>query len=342
MAIELSSLPFTNSADIVPSSGTEEIINTGIANTLAGNDSITGTGDSRGIFNESNGTINTDTGNDKITGKSGSYGIYNAGTIETGVGEDIITGTGRTGIFTQGFYGAIGTINTDNGDDTIIGNGSDYGIYNTSTINTGKGSDMIAGNGGSFGIFNDGTIVTDTGNDTITGIGTGNGIAYGTINTGNGNDTIIGTSTVDQGPYTQGGIVNVNINTGSGNDTIIGKNNSTAAAPGISNNDSIIDTGAGNDIVDALTGGFAGSGIILLKDGNDTIKGFGSGRFDGGSGKDTLELTTGNYTVGISEATVSFTRDGITMNTSEFEQLIAGSTTYNFTSLTNGQTITIV
>jgi hypothetical protein len=43
MAIELSNLTFTDQADIVPPSGVEEILNTGIANTLAGNDTITGT-----------------------------------------------------------------------------------------------------------------------------------------------------------------------------------------------------------------------------------------------------------------------------------------------------------
>jgi hypothetical protein len=36
MAIELSNLTFTNQDDIVPSSGVEEILNTDIANTLAG------------------------------------------------------------------------------------------------------------------------------------------------------------------------------------------------------------------------------------------------------------------------------------------------------------------
>ncbi len=43
MAIELSSLTFTEQDDIVPASGVEEaLINTGIANTLAGNDRLTG------------------------------------------------------------------------------------------------------------------------------------------------------------------------------------------------------------------------------------------------------------------------------------------------------------
>ena len=44
MAIELSNLTFTDQADVVPVSGVEEISNTGMANTLAGNDRITSTG----------------------------------------------------------------------------------------------------------------------------------------------------------------------------------------------------------------------------------------------------------------------------------------------------------
>jgi hypothetical protein len=42
MAIELSNLTFTEQDDVVPASGVEEIFNNGIANTLAGNDIITG------------------------------------------------------------------------------------------------------------------------------------------------------------------------------------------------------------------------------------------------------------------------------------------------------------
>jgi hypothetical protein len=66
MAIELSSVMFTDQDDIVPQSGVEEILNTGIANTLAGNDRITGTGNDYGFENV--GTLNTDDGNDTITG----------------------------------------------------------------------------------------------------------------------------------------------------------------------------------------------------------------------------------------------------------------------------------
>jgi hypothetical protein len=113
MAIELSNLTFTEQDDIVPVSGIEEILNTGIANTLAGNDRITGdvpnstSNSTNGVYNS--GTLNTDDGNDIITGIGSLYdnstqypqagiGIYNTiGTIETGNGNDIITGIGLIG-----------------------------------------------------------------------------------------------------------------------------------------------------------------------------------------------------------------------------------------------------
>jgi hypothetical protein len=99
MAIELSDITFTNQADIVPASGVDEILNTGIANTLAGDDLITGTGGTYSIYNS--GTLSTADGNDVITGVRTSpeentifsYGIYNeSGIIDTGDGNDIIAG----------------------------------------------------------------------------------------------------------------------------------------------------------------------------------------------------------------------------------------------------------
>jgi hypothetical protein len=80
---------------------------------------------------------------------------------------------------------------------------------------------------------------------------------------------------------------------------------------------------------------------VFLENGKDYLKGFGTGNFNGGKNQDTLELTSGSYTVGISGATVSFTNSGVIMYTSDFEKLIAGSTTYDFTSLTDGQAIVV-
>jgi hypothetical protein len=103
MPIELSNLTFTEQDDIVPSSGVEPILNTGVANTLAGNDSITG------VTNSTSNSTN---------------GVYNSGTLNTDDGNDIITGIGypndnsepypQTGV---GIYNTIGTIETGNGND---------------------------------------------------------------------------------------------------------------------------------------------------------------------------------------------------------------------------------
>jgi hypothetical protein len=122
------------------------------------------------------------------------------------------------------------------------------------------------------------------------------------------------------------------INTGDGMDIITSSN-------GIEN-DGTINTGNGADFIIA-NGGFKGMGSVFLGNGKDYLNGFGTGKFNGGNNQDTLELTSGSYTVGISGTTVSFTNSGVIMQTSEFEKLIAGSTTYDFTSLTDGQTIVV-
>jgi hypothetical protein len=140
MAIELSDITFTEQDDIVPASGVEEIFNTGIVNTLAGNDIITGTGGNNfgaGIHNEL-GFINTSYGNDKITGIYNQrqnfffgYAIDNRqATINTGDGDDIIRGTvisegyginNNGGLFNQGGTNVGSTINTDDGNNIITG-----------------------------------------------------------------------------------------------------------------------------------------------------------------------------------------------------------------------------
>jgi len=298
MAIELSNLTFTNRADVVPASGVEQILNTGIANTLAGSDIITG--------------ISTGANLNNNVGINNYYGV-----IDTGAGNDTITGiaTGGWGYGIQN-YSTNATIDTGAGKDTITATGFTYGIYNIdATINTGAGEDIIIATGGDSGITNGGTIDTGDGSDTITGIGGGDGRNYGIANT-----------------------VGAIIDTGNGNDIITGTGGGGIEYDAAIQNDGIIDTGNGEDSIIAY-GGFSGMGRVFLGNGQDYLKGFGSGTFNGGSGKDTLELTSGIYTVGISPAGVNFAKDGIIMNTSEFEQLIAGDTTYNFSNLTNGQTI---
>jgi hypothetical protein len=114
MTIELSSLTFTNKADIIPQSGTEQIINNGIANTLDGSDIITGTGNGVvrfGFLNSSIGMIDTGAGNDTLTGTN----IF--------TDTNTVTGTG-------GFRNEGGIINTGDGRDTIAGiGGSADGVF---------------------------------------------------------------------------------------------------------------------------------------------------------------------------------------------------------------------
>jgi hypothetical protein len=94
------------------------------------------------------------------------------------------------------------------------------------------------------------------------------------------------------------------INTGDGKDIITSSN-------GIEN-DGTINTGNGADFIIA-NGGFSGMGSVFLGNGKDYLKGFGTGNFNGGNNEDTLELTSGSYTVGISGTTVSFTNSGVIM-----------------------------
>jgi hypothetical protein len=461
MAIELSNLRFTEQDDIVPASGVEEIVNTGIANTLAGNDTINGRGGKYSILNI--GTLNTDDGNDIITAirsiedeefqndlgagirnEGGTidtsdgddtitgvhnfnqrknsfdgYGIDNErGIIDTGNGDDLITGLNQA-VGGVGINSLSGIINTGDGNDRIIatarvgissvetafntGNGDDrieatsntefgIGILNQSGfIDTGAGNDLIAGRG-FVGIANTigSTIDTGDGNDMISSLSDQAGIEnYGTINTGNGQDFIIsrggnlmnwggvflgdgndsltaydaytadiptralenfnfiGTGDGNDIITSTGVIYNEGvINTGDGNDSIIvdGGVDGTGTGYGIYNNGGSINTGNGNDSIIANEGfesGSNSSGSVFLGEGEDYIKGFGSGDFYGGNGNDTLELTPGTYDVGIWDTSVTFTKGNQLMITSEFEKLRAGSTTYDFTTLTNGQTIIV-
>jgi hypothetical protein len=453
MAIELSNLTFTDQDDIVPSSGMEQIVNTGVANTLAGNDRITGdtTSTYKTLTGFSNsGTLNTDDGNDTITGIGYAefpwlgLGFYNIGIIETGNGNDRITGSSKR----AGIQSLSGTINTGNDNDTIMGiadpyvdmSGTGMSISNStldtgkgddvitgsttsgrglenlqSTFNTGDGNDTIIGNSpqGGRGIINGGSMDTGNGNDIITGNGAvdgdrifaGSGIEnYGTINTGNGADSIIaqvendhplplpddvivginngGTINTGEGADSisveedftnRGGVFlgdgndlinsdfleNFNaIEAGDGNDSIIGSiynegvintgnGNDSITGYGIYNNGGAINMGNGNDSIIASQGfesGSNSSGAWFLGEGDDYIKGYGSGDFYGGNGNDTLELTPGTYTVGIwgegGESPI-FTKGNQLMITSEFEKLKAGNTLYDFTSLTAGQIITV-
>ena len=345
-------------------------------NTGDGNDTIEGRGyygiSNKGLINTGNGkdiiiagktifddfisienffTIDTGDDDDIITGNNS---IYNEGVINTGNGDDSIIAR-----FSFPAYNAtlrnLNAIETGEGNDIITSNTSGGVIYNQNgepigtykaisndgTINTGNGQDSII----SVGNFtNRGNVFLGDDNDSLTAsiiaeVGLPNRALenFNAIETGDGNDTITSTGVI----YNEG-----IINTGNGDDSIIvdGGVNGTGAGYGIYNNGGNINTGNGNDSIIANEGFESGpnsSGSVFLGEGEDYIKGFGSGDFYGGNGNDILELTPGSYTVGRWGATVTFSKGSSLMLASEFEKLRAGSTTYDFTSLTAGQIITV-
>jgi len=348
-------------------------------NTGDGNDTIDGEGFD-GIYNK--GPINTGNGKDIIIASGGirdeNYGLENFSTIYTGDDDDIInveyrikndgyidTGDGDDSItasYSDPFYRPypvalinLNTIETGEGNDIITSTGVFYdqdgaaidarkAIFNDGTINTGNGQDSII----SMGNFtNRGGVFLGEGNDSLTAsiiaqVGLPNRAIenFNAIETGDGDDIITSTGVI----YNEGVI-----NTGDGHDSIIvnGGVDGTGTGYGIYNNGGSINTGNGNDSIIASDGFKSGeniSGAWFLGEGNDYIKGFGSGDFYGGNGNDTLELTPGTYTVGIwgegGESPI-FTKGNQLMITSEFEKLKAGSTIYDFTSLTAGQIIIV-
>jgi hypothetical protein len=294
--------------------------------------------------------IETGDGNDTITSNKL---IYNAGFIDTGNGEDSIIIVGNTSVFLDninyqyGIDNSYGTINTGNGNDSIIAEGgfdgySGSSIFNQNIINTGNGEDAIIISLGSF--LNYGGVFLGDGNDSIIANAYLSNRAlenFKTIETGDGDDIITSTGVI----YNNGVI-----ETGNGDDSIIvdgGIDDLTGTSYGIYNNGGAINMGDGNDSIIANQGFESAensSGAWFLGEGDDYIKGYGSGDFYGGNGNDTLELMPGTYTVGIwgegGESPI-FTKGNQLMITSEFEKLKAGSTIYDFTSLTAGQIIIV-
>jgi len=372
MAIELPSENFTDQGDIVPMSGVDSVWNYGATYTLGGNDLITGTysyydPDIGFIgFLNANGAIDTGIGSDMIVGSgpilddnwygynmyniSGPYGIYNGGAIETSDGEDVL-------VSYEDFYNS-GTVSLGNGNDQLFavlsletaaaenrsalknngtieaGDGNDYlssigTFYNPGMVSLGDGNDtLVATNiaeGANFNqvLLNNGNIESGNGDDFL--ISYGGFYNSGTVSLGNGNDSI-----KTQGYYgnnTAGLGNSQTIETGEGDDIILSTGNLY--------NQGVINTGNGKDSLSAY-GNFEGSsGYVFLGNGEDYLSGFGSGYYEGGNDQDTMALTSGSYTIGISGGVVSFIKNGYTMATSGFEKLIANGQTYDFISLTD-------
>jgi hypothetical protein len=162
--------------------------------------------------------------------------------------------------------------------------------------------------------------------------------------TGDSNDIIAGIATAENGF----GISNTRtytIDIGTSNDIIIGTGNYYGII-----NYGIINIGNGNDSIitnGRLNVGNDRSGSVFSGNGRDYIEVFGNNSFNGGNDQDTPKLTPGSYITDISETAVEFSQPSsdpygngmVIMKTSEFEKFIAGNTTYDSSSLTNGQTI---
>jgi hypothetical protein len=201
----------------------------------------------------------------------------------------------------------LSTITFSDQDDFVPVSGVEQ-IFNTGIANTLAGNDILIGTGSTYGLVN-----------------------YGTLNTGDGMDIIIGTS--GNGYIGINNASGASIQTGDGNDTII--------STGVIYNGGSINTGNGNDSIIANQG-FNGLGSVSLGDGDDYIKSFGAGNFYGGSGNDILELPPGRYEVSSSGGAGLILKQRYTyMPVDGFEQLIAGSTTYNPANLYWGQIIVV-
>jgi hypothetical protein len=341
-----------------------------IIDTGDGNDTIIGTGGGTGIHHQ-DGTINTGNGNDIITA-TGYFGLSTStkSFLNTGEGDDVITAISLNN-FHNGGWALVtqGSLDTGSGNDIIIGNAtnSSLGIALGGYSNTGDGNDTITGSGRHVGFGNGSIFNAGNGEDSI--ISHGRFSNSGELFLGDGNDSIIVDTIIEAENLTNHAIKNYNrsfIGTGDGNDIIASSGaiynegvietgngddsiivdrgvNAPGTGYGIYNSGSI-NTGDGNDSIIASEGfelDYYRSGRVFLGEGEDYIKGYGSGEFSGGNGNDTLELTSGTYTIGRWYTAVTFTKGNQLMITSEFEKLLAGSTSYDFTSLTKGQTITI-
>lgn len=334
MAILTNNPPFTNQADQRRSSNGWRILRNISAE--AGNDFIEG--------------------RQRLSSNSSGIGIEIFGSVlDTEFGNDTVKGIARA---KNGVATGIDIFGK-----TLI-NGNEIG---DSAIDSGADNDKVIGRGNSrtgiaYGIeINGGKIDSGLANDRITGNGKSrSGDAYGIslngsnaetkIDTGLGNDSVVGKARSRSGnAFGINNLRNSTIDTGNGDDTVTGVASSdTGAAVGIFNN-GVIDGGAGDDVFDALTGGWGGNGRADLGSGNDTVRGFGSGTFDGGVGFDTLVFNAGTYNIARVgsqldrfEITLSSLQNSPVMTVTEFEFFGEGDQQTSFASAVAAGQITFI
>ena len=334
MAILTNNPPFTNQADQRRSSNGWRILRSISAE--AGNDFIEG--------------------RQRLSSNSSGIGIEIFGSVlDTEFGNDTVKGIARA---KNGVATGIDIFGK-----TLI-NGNEIG---DSEIDSGANNDKVIGRGNSrtgiaYGIeINGGKIDSGLANDRITGNGKSrSGDAYGIslngsnaetkIDTGLGNDSVVGKARSRSGnAFGINNLRNSTIDTGDGDDTVTGvASSATGEAVGIFNN-GVIDGGAGDDVFDALTGGWGGNGRADLGSGNDTVRGFGSGTFDGGVGFDTLVFNAGTYNIARVgsqldrfEITLSSLQNSPVMTVTEFEFFGEGDQQTSFAAAASAGEITFV
>ena len=334
MAILTNNPPFTNQADQRRSSNGWRILRSISAE--AGNDFIEG--------------------RQRLSSNSSGIGIEIFGSVlDTEFGNDTVKGIARA---KNGVATGIDIFGK-----TLI-NGNEIG---DSAIDSGADNDKVIGRGNSrtgiaYGIeINGGKIDSGLANDRITGNGKSrSGDAYGIslngsnaetkIDTGLGNDSVVGKARSRSGnAFGINNLRNSTIDTGDGDDTVTGvASSATGEAVGIFNN-GVIDGGAGDDVFDALTGGWGGNGRADLGSGNDTVRGFGSGTFDGGVGFDTLIFNAGTYNIARVgsqldrfEITLSSLQNSPVMTVTEFEFFGEGDQQTSFAAAASAGEITFV
>ncbi|MBD2196916.1 MULTISPECIES: hypothetical protein [Calothrix] len=208
-------------------------------------------------------------------------------------------------------------------------------------------------------------IATSLAKASITATGINN--SRGEISTGDGNDTINATATSSAGAFA--GTISAAIANATGENKALAEAivsataKATDKAIAINNSGGKIDTGDGDDKITAKATGsdsygifggsintghgndsviassFGGGVNINLGAGNDFVKGFGAAKIDGGKGWDTLDLSDykindfqikfgGIFGFSLNNS-VSFQLDGVTLNTTGFEQFNFADASYN-------------
>ncbi|MEH2614336.1 Ig-like domain-containing protein [Bradyrhizobium sp. AZCC 1693] len=291
---------------------------------LGGDDTITGNGATRVLYNNATAGVTITIG----AGGAGSA----AG--DASVGTDTFTGGVNAAIGSNSadsydahlFNNGFNSFQGNGGNDTITGNGSTQVQYSNAT----SGVTITIGAGGAGSASGDGSVGTDSFTGVNSAVGGNSADSYdasgftgfNSFQGNGGNDTITGNGSTQIQYNNATGAVNVNLSTG------------TATGDGSVGTDTItggVNNVLGSNFSDTLTGN-AGNDFLNGNGGNDTINGGGGNDIlTGGGGNDNFVFAAGS-TVG---ATITdFTGNGASAgDTLEF---------HGFGLTTDGATLTFL